>query len=530
MQRRPLSTPAPQASTRAPRRRFWPVLAVALLGSSCSLLARTEVAAGLGSACTSDADCQAAKCTFPTSGTAITAGICATQCSSDSDCPSGTVCAKALCQVPLTVGVALTGNVTEIEGWTFAHVQGLDRAAADLGYVKLDKRFGLIPGNVLSDITAIAQKNQVILGNTVDYVPDFQSAAKAAAKNNFLCADDGVFMTGTANFTTYWIHRAEAWYVAGKVAATVAKARLGVISAFINPETVFDVNAFTLGARSVKPSIVVEVRHLGFWYDINDTPTYNYTHKGGLTKTYFREEYLAALMLDSGCEVIAHLGNTQRSVRLIENLRAAGLARSDQYSFANDNQTGYLDGTGQPIRSCVGAIYENWQPLYRDLFESIHRGVFDPYKSLDYDLDDTDASPTGVSINPGGPGDSVSARKITQDLARARNPTARQRVLQGPYLANGQRDRNLDGVPDPDQSVAAGEVISVAEASKMCWYVQGVVEKTLLDDPQSADQPALVPGGLVPGATAGGSRVAYPAGDKLVLPAGLSGECLKNTF
>ena len=107
---------------------------------------------------------------------------------------------------------------------------------------------------------------------------------------------------------------------------------------------------------------------------------------------------------------------------------------------------------------------------------------------------------------------------------------ARQRVLQGPYLTNGQRDRNLDGIPDPDQSVAAGEVISVAEASKMCWYVQGVVEKSVLTDPQSADQPALVPGGLVPGATSGGSRVAYPASDKLVLPAGLSGECLKNTF
>ena len=213
----------------------------------------------------------------------------------------------------------------------------------------------------------------------------------------------------------------------------MAKDRLGVISAFINPETVFDVNAFTLGARTVKPNIVVEVRHMGFWFDINDTPTYSYTHSNGSVRQYFREEYLAALMIDSGCEVIAHIGNTQRTVRLAGKLRGQGLARTDQqyYSFANDNQKGYLDGTGLPIPSCVGSIYENWQPLYRDLFEAVHRGTFNPMKSLDYDIDDTDNSPTGVSINPSGPGDSIAARKIVQDLAR-QEPSARQRPSWGP--------------------------------------------------------------------------------------------------
>jgi basic membrane lipoprotein Med (substrate-binding protein (PBP1-ABC) superfamily) len=535
MQYQPSPSQSRQGTAPAHRRRFdtwWRTLALtaALLAGACSLVAKSDVAGGLGSPCKSDADCQAAKCSVPTSGTTVTAGICATPCSSDGDCPSGTMCAKSLCQVPLTVGVALTGNVTEIEGWTYAHVQGLNKAASDLGYVKLDLHFGLIPGNVLPDITAIAQKNQVVLGNTVDYVPNFQSAAMASPNNNFLCVDDGVFMTGSSNFTTYWVHRAEAWYAAGKVAATIAKSRLGVISAFINPETVFDVNAFTLGARNVNPNIVVEVRYIGFWYDINDTPTYPYMHKNGMNATYFREEYLAALMIDSGCEVIAHLGNTQRSVRLIENLRTAELAGATQYSFANDNETGYLDGTGQPIKSCVGAIYENWHPLYLDLFESIHRGVFNPQMSLDYDINDTDGTPTGVSINPGGPGDSVSARHIMQELARETNPPARQFVLQGPYQVNGQRDKNLDGIPDPVQTVSAGELISVAEANKMCWYVQGVVEKTDLTNPQSLDQQALVPGGLVPGSSTAGSRVLYPANDKLVLPTGLSGECLTNTF
>lgn len=524
------SRSASARSSACRRGGVWLFLLALLTSDGCSVTAKTDVAGGLGSPCQSDDQCQAAKCTFPSSDTKATGGICATACTADADCPAGTLCAKSLCQVPLTVGVALTGNVTELEGWTFAHVQGLDQAASDLGYVKLDKRFGLIPGNVLEDIKNIAKNNQIIIGNTVDYIPDFQRAAQEIPTRNFVCIDDGVYMTGTANFTTYWIHRAQAWYAAGKVAANIAKDRLGVISAFINPETVFDVNAFTLGARTVKPNIVVEVRHMGFWFDINDTPTYSYTHTNGMTRQYFREEYLAALMIDSGCEVIAHIGNTQRTVRLIERLRGLGLAKSDQYSFANDNQKGYLDGTGNPIPSCVGSIYENWQPLYRDLFDAVHRGTFNPYKSLDYDIDDTENSPTGVSINPAGPGDSIAARKIVQDLARARNPSARQRVLQGPYATNGQRDRDRDGIPDAVQQVSLGELIEVAEASKMCWYVAGVVEKTTLSDPKSADRPALVPGGLVPGATQPGSRVAYPADDTLVIPPGLSTQCLANTF
>lgn len=521
-------------ATAAPRCARWGrllPLTLALLGSAgCSLVVHSEVAGGLGSPCQSDSDCQASRCSAPQSGSRVTGGICAIPCGSDSDCPKGTMCAKALCQTPLTVGVALTGNVTELEGWTYAHVQGLDKAASDLGYVKLDKRFGLIPGNVLNDILGIAQTNQLVLGNTVDYIPDFQKAAMASPQNYFVCVDDGFGTSGTANFNTYWVHLSEAWYIAGKVSASMAQNRLGIISAFVNPETVLSVNAFTLGARSVKPNLVVEVRHIGFWYDINSQPTFSYTHKGGTTKSYYREEYLAALLVDSGCEVIAHLGNTQRSVRLIETLRTAGLANQNQYSLANDNQTGYLDGVGQPIRSCLGSVYENWHPLYRDLFESIHRGVYDFRTPLYYDITDTDASPTGFAVNPGGPGDSVAARKLAQDLARSTNPPPRQRVLLGPYNVNGQRDRDQDGIPDANQSVPSDELISVAEISKMCWYVEGVVEKSVLNDPLSPDRPALVPGGLLPGATTPGARVAYPSADALVLPTGLSGECLKNTF
>ena len=97
-----------------------------------------------------------------------------------------------------------------------------------------------------------------------------------------------------------------------------------------------------------------------------------------------------------------------------------------------------------------------------------------------------------------------------------------------------QRDADQDGVPDPPemQQLAGNSFVDPAEIAKMCWYVEGVVEKKDRENPLSADVPALVPGGLVPGATTPGSSVPYGSysTDKLVIPAGLSAECRKNAF
>jgi hypothetical protein len=318
------------------------------------------------------------------------------------------------------------------------------------------------------------------------------------------------------------------------IAASLAQHRLGIISAFINPETVSCVNAFALGALSQKPSLVVEVRHIGFWYDNNTTRTYTYTNKSGFTNSYFREEYLAALMMDSGCEVIAHLSNTQRSVALIDAVNMQG-KKSPPYSFANDNQLAWQDSQMLPIKSCVGSIYENWAPLYQDLFESVHRGTFDASRPLYYDFDGTSNSPGGVSLNPQGPADMVAASGIMANLERQGliGKALRAYIFQGPYTVTGQRDANMDGIPDPVQTVGSSDKdkFQPAEFGSMCWYVKGVVEKTVLSMPSSPDRDALVPGGLDP--AGGGKIVPYPRADDpskdvLVLPSGLSGQCLQN--
>src|SRR5262249_14721715 len=58
------------------------------------------------------------------------------------------------------------------------------------------------------------------------------------------------------------------WWLAGKAAAMKAPkhARLGMVASYVTPEVVRTVNAFALGARTVAPALVVEVRWLFGWH------------------------------------------------------------------------------------------------------------------------------------------------------------------------------------------------------------------------------------------------------------------------
>ena len=509
------------------------LLGIPLLLSACSLALDTSVKKAVGESCVADTDCQAAKCLLSSIAPEDKVGICSTRCNVKEDCPAPSQCVKQQCMMPLTVGVAMTGAPSDLEGWTVAHNDSLQEASDALGYLKLERLFGLTPGNVLKEVKDLATRNYVVIGNTVDYGDDFVAAAKILPDNKFLVVNDGVryeYPGRTPNFSTYWVHREQAWYVAGKVAASIGKKRLGVISAFINPDCIRDVNAFTLGARSVNPSIVVEVRHMGFWFDINTLPTYEYPVGSG-TK-YFREEYLTRMMWESGVEVIAHIGNTQRSVKLIDQLMTQNPTRPTKvWTFANDVKNGCKDSAGSFFPTCIGSIYENWTPIYTRIFDQIHRGVY-TVSTIEMDIDDTDNTSVGVSINPKGPGDDLSTKTLIQALARTQNPGPRHRVYMGPYEVNGQRDKEFDGLPDGTQKMLPGEILTDSELARMCWFVKGVVEKTKLNDPLSADKEALVPGGLIPGSTAPNMLQGIPpdSEDKLVLPTGLSWKCKENSF
>ncbi|MFO0579038.1 MAG: BMP family ABC transporter substrate-binding protein [Polyangia bacterium] len=523
------------------------LLAGVLLATGCTALASTDLGRGLGESCESDSDCQRAICQFNEVTTVDRApglsvrtlpmrraGICTVPCVSNADCISGTRCATGYCRPVRSVAAIFVGNANEFDGWTLAHDTGLHAAASALGYVDLNIRYGVLPGGAAPILSALPADTDIVLANGVDYESELRAAARQRPTTHFLMADNLIYGTGSSNFTPYGIYLDEGYYLAGRIAAQRATRRIGFISGFIFPQSVRLLNAFTLGARSVKPNIVVEVRHLGFFSDLNTAPTQTYTPAVGAPVLYFREQLLARLLIDSGCEVIAQYSDTQRAVQLVDALETSGaIPTGSVYTMTFGVRDSCRSGSGRLIPTCIGSVYSDWSELYRTAIDQIARGTFDPLVPLRNDIDDGDASSVGFYPNAGGRSVDVTAvLQENQNLARSTNPGPRERVFQGPYALNGQRDSDFDGIPDPPerQRIAAGETLSDTENARACFYVEGVVEKVNPDDPTSADRAALVPGGLVPGASSPGTSAPLVPGqtNRLTLPPGLPTECRKN--
>jgi len=475
--------------------KFFSLVFCVLALSSCTIIAKTDVKQGIGTSCTSNDDCNGSTCNN---------NICVSSCNTNADCVTGSVCANKLCQLPLNVGLIYTGDKND-EGWTKAHVDGLNNAINSLGYVKPNISYGVLPGSATEQIdNLIAKGSTLILGNSIDYSAEFFSAAKKYPNIRFSWVGDDIQSISTENANTVWVKRIQSWYLAGKLAAsfvmstnpTKDKKRLGVIDAFINSETTRNINAYTLGAQSIDPSFVVEVRYLGFWFDTNSSPTFTFT-KDNNSELLFREEYLAAQLMATGCQVISHLSNTQRSVRYIEKKRKTN--NTSTYSFANDYIDGCKNSEGAPYSSCLGSIYENWTNIYVAGFDRVHRNIKIDYP-VSLNIDESDTSPVNVSINSDVIGEySPSLRTWIREMVQ-NNPDTY--IFKGNVISTGQR--TLSGS------------VSVEEQKSMCWFVKGVVEKTNLLDYNSEDKDAQVPDG------------SHKAPSDIVLPEGSSSDCIQN--
>jgi basic membrane lipoprotein Med (substrate-binding protein (PBP1-ABC) superfamily) len=471
--------------------------AAALSGAACSLVAQGHVSGkGIGASCAENTDCHAGFCDR---------GICAATCTHDTDCPSPTGCFGNACRTPLHVAALYIGVIANGEGWTLTHHLGLQEAARQLPQISWDPStpfiyrenvVGLGPdGQSLVTSTIeddVARGADVVVANSLSQRTEVVAAAAQHPDTKFLIAS--AFTSGP-NLGSFDAHTEQAWLIAGRLAARKSTTkRIGIIGSYVTPEVVREINAFALGARRERSDVVTEVQWIGFWYDYADRPQYPYPPGSATPTLLYREELLAQRLLDSGCDVIAHTGDNQRSVRYVDRLTASGEQPDTVFSMSNDTKDGCKDlASGQPIPSCIGGAYLNWGPLYTRLFDQIVHSTWQPsaYDVIDPMTVDPDLSVVGFALNPvSSIGiDDSSVRGMINDVVQA-GPDA---VFAGPYETTGQRDKNGLGTYDTIQEVASGETLTPQEWSTMCWFVRGIVEKTVRDDPKSPDRPALVP-------------------------------------
>jgi basic membrane protein A and related proteins len=234
------------------------------------------------------------------------------------------------------------------------------------------------------------------------------------------------------NFGTYWGTVYEPVYQAGIAAGAATRTgQLGFVAAFRIPATYLNVDAFTLGARSVNPKVTTHVILTGSWCD----PA--------------RQASAAQRLLADHVDVMTQHQDCTRTV----------LAAADQAGIAS---IGYHeDGSEAAPRGWLVGTVWNWPPLFIDIVHTIVAGHFAGSR---YQGDYRGGYRTGN--NP---------FVLTEFSPAVSASTAAAIAAAGARFAGGHSP--FDG-PITDESgrvrIVAGVTPSVAELDQLDWFVPGV--------------------------------------------------------
>ena len=237
------------------------------------------------------------------------------------------------------------------------------------------------------------------------------------------------------NVGTYFGTVYEPVYLAGIAAGQATDSnKLGYVYAFPIPQTLANINAFTLGAQSVNPDAETLTISTGSWCD----PSV--------------QSQAVETLLDQDVDVITQHQDCTKTI--IEATEAAG-AMSVGY---------HADASELAPQGWVTGSEWNWGPLYIDIVETVQAGDF---KDSDYNGDFRVGLQTGDNPFVQSPfGDMVD------EDTKALIEDAKQRFLDGgsPFTGpvTGQGGEIV---------VAEGEQPTYAEIETMDYFVEGVTGK-----------------------------------------------------
>jgi len=168
---------------------------------------------------------------------------------------------------PLKVGFIYVGPVADA-GWTFAHDLGRKAVEAKYGdkvkttYIESVKE-GPDAERVIRDL--VAQGNKVIFATSFGFGDSMEKVAKDHPEVKFEHATG--FKTAP-NLRNYEGRFYEDAYLSGVLAGAMTKTNvIGFVGSFPIPEVLRNINAFTLGARSVNPKVKTKVVWISTWVD-----------------------------------------------------------------------------------------------------------------------------------------------------------------------------------------------------------------------------------------------------------------------
>lgn len=153
-------------------------------------------------------------------------------------------------------------------GWTYAHDQSRIRTEADLKGTVKTSFVANVPetGDAERIFRNLAQQgNKVIFGTSFGYMNAMEKVSRQFPNTIFMHATG--YKSGK-NLGTYNVRMYQNAYLLGVLAGKTTKTnKIGVVGSFPIPEVVRNINAFTIGARSVNPKVTTQVIWVNTWYD-----------------------------------------------------------------------------------------------------------------------------------------------------------------------------------------------------------------------------------------------------------------------
>ncbi|HEY4975245.1 MAG TPA: BMP family ABC transporter substrate-binding protein, partial [Steroidobacteraceae bacterium] len=323
---------------------------------------------------------------------------------------------------PVKVAFVYVGPISD-GGWSYQH---------NLGRLALEKQFGAsvettyvesVPETADAErvIRQLAVKGYAVIFTTsFGYMEPTLKVAKLFPKVRFEHATG--FKTA-ANVVTYEARTYEGAYLLGVLAGRMSKTNtLGYIGSFAIPEVIRNIDAFTLGARSVNPKIHTKVVWVDTWYDPG------------------KERQGAEALIAQGADILCQNTDSPAAVQVAEE---KGI-----YAFGWDSDMAKYGPHAQ-----LTANTENWGVYYIDEVKKILDGSWTGNRQTHSGV--RDGVVVLTPLNPAIPAD--VARKFE---------AAKQALSAGTLLPFAGPIKDNTGV----LKVAAGASLALDDLLAINWY------------------------------------------------------------
>ena len=312
-------------------------------------------------------------------------------------------------------------------GWSYQH---------DIGRKLLEKTFGpQVKTTFVENVPATADAERVIrqlaaAGNDLIFTTSFGymeptlKVAKLFPKVHF---EHNTGYKAAANVVTYEARFHEGAYLLGVLAGKMSKSNtIGYVGSFPIPEVIRNIDAWTLGARSVNPAIKVKVIWVDTWYDPG------------------KERQAAETLIAQGADVLCQ--NTD-SPAVVQTAEKKGV-----YAFGWDS-----DMSRYGPHSQLTANTQNWGVYYVDEVRKVLDGTWTGNRQTKWGIKEN-----MVLLSPLNKSIPADVAKVFEERRAA--------------LASGKLDPFSGPVKDNKGTlkVPAGSVLPPADVMAINWYVEGV--------------------------------------------------------